>query len=92
MASVCMTQASVGFGVSGSLADSWAQYIACVEGFPQGALSACGSGGLEELLSAPRGAPRVYFWDVSLCCHEDPLCRVEYPTLGVRFEDVDRLS
>ena len=60
-----------------------------VEGLPRGALSACDSGGLEDSLQAPWGVLWVYFWGVGLSCHEDPMCPVEDPPLGVRFEDVD---
>ena len=60
-----------------------------VEGFPRGALSACDSGGLEELLPASWEGLRVCFWGVGLGRPENPVCPVEDPPLGVRFEDVD---
>ena len=60
-----------------------------MEGFPRGAFAACERGGLEESLPASWGVFRVYFWVVGLGCHEDSLCPVEDPHLGVRFEDVD---
>ena len=59
-----------------------------MEGFPRGAFAACEGGGLEESLPASWGVFRVYFWVVGLGCHEDSLCPVEDPQLGVRFEDV----
>ena len=61
----------------------------CVEGFPRGALAACEGGGLEESLPASWGVFWVYFSGVGLGCHEDSVCPVEGPPLGVRFEDVD---
>ena len=61
----------------------------CVEGFPRGALAACEGGGLEESLPASWGVFRVYLWGVGLGRHEDSVCPVEDPPLGVRFEDVD---
>ena len=61
----------------------------CVEGFPWVALSACGSGGLEDSLSALRGVLSVYFRSVGLDCHEAPLFPVEYPPFSLRFDDVD---
>ena len=60
-----------------------------MEGFPRGALAACEGGGLEESLPASWGVFRVCFWDVGLGRHEDSVCPVEDPQLGVRFEDVD---
>ena len=60
-----------------------------VEDFPRGALAACEAGGLEESLPAPWGVFGVYFSGVGLGRHEDPVCPVEDPLLGVRFEDVD---
>ena len=60
-----------------------------VEGFPWGALAAREGGGLEELLPVSWGVFRVYFWGVGLDNHEDSVCPVEDPPLGVRFEDVD---
>ena len=60
-----------------------------LEGLPGGALSACGGGGSEESLPAFWGVLRVFFWAVCLGCHEDPLCAVADPPLGVNFEDVD---
>ena len=62
----------------------------CVEGFPGGAFAACESCGLEELLPALWGVFRVYFPGIGLGRHEDSVCPVEDPRLGVRFEDVDR--
>ena len=61
----------------------------CVEGFPRGAFGACEVGGLKESLSASWGVFWVYFWGVGLGRHEDSVCPVEDPPLGVRFEDVD---
>ena len=61
----------------------------CVEGFPRGAFAACEGGGLEEPLPALWGVFWVYFWGVGLGRHEDSVCPVEDPPLGVRFEDVD---
>ena len=61
----------------------------CLEGFPRGALWGYGSGGLEELLLAWWGVLGVYFRGVGLGRHEDPVCPVEDPPLGVCFEDVD---
>ena len=61
----------------------------CVEGFSGGALAACEGGGLEESLPAWWGLFRVYFCGVGLGRHEDSVCPVEDPPLGVRFEDVD---
>ena len=60
-----------------------------MEGFSRGSLSACGGEGLEESLPVSRGLFRVYFWGVGLGRHEDSVCPVEDPPLGVRFEDVD---
>ena len=77
-----------GFRCVGTVGGSLGPVHCCVQGFPWGALSACGGRGLEESLSASRGVLRVYFWGVGLGCHEDPLCPVEYPPLGVRLEDV----
>ena len=61
----------------------------CVEGFPQGAFAACEGGGLEESLPASWGVFPFYLRCVGLGRHEDSVCRVEDPPLGVRFEDVD---
>ena len=61
----------------------------CVEGFPQGAFAACEGGGLEESLSASWGVLWVYLRGVGLGRHEDSVCPVEDPPLGVRFQDVD---
>ena len=61
----------------------------CVEGFPQGASAACEGGGFKESLLASLGVFRVYFRDVGLSRHEDSVCPVEEPPMGVRFEDVD---
>ena len=61
----------------------------CVEGFPWGAFATCEGGGLKESLPAPRGAFWVYFRAIGLGRHEDSVCPVENPPLGVRFEDVD---
>ena len=60
-----------------------------VEGFPQGASAACEVGGLEESLPAPWMVFQVYFRGLGLGRHEDSVCPVEDPALGVRFEDVD---
>ena len=61
----------------------------CVEGFPRGAFAACEGGGLEKLLTASWGVFRVYFRGVGLGRHEESVCPVEGPPLGVCFEDVD---
>ena len=61
----------------------------CVEGFPGGSFAACEGGGLEESLPAPWGVFWVYFRGIGLGRHEDSVCPVENPPLGVRFEDVD---
>ena len=61
----------------------------CVEGLPGGAFAACEGGGLEESLLAPWGVFRVYFRGIGLGRHEDSVCPVDDPPLGVRFEDVD---
>ena len=60
-----------------------------MEGLPRGAFAACEGGGLEESLRASWGVFRVYFWDGGLGRHEDSVCPVGDPPLGVRFEDVD---
>ena len=60
-----------------------------MEGFPQGAFAACEGGGLEESVPASWGVFQVHFWGVGLGRHEDSVCPVEDPQLGVRFEDVD---
>ena len=60
-----------------------------MEGFPGGALAACEGGGLEESVPALWGVFRVYFRGIGLGRHEDSVCPVEDPPLGVRFEDVD---
>ena len=65
------------------------QVQCCVEGFPRGAFAVCEGGGLEESLPASWGVFRVYLWGVGLGRHEDSVCPVEDPPLGVRFEDVD---
>ena len=49
----------------------------------------CISCRLEESLLASRGVFRVHFWGVGLGRHEDSVCPVENPPLGVRSEDVD---
>ena len=61
----------------------------CVEGFRRGALAAREGGGLEESLLAPWEVFWVYFRGIGLGCHEDSVCPVEDPPLGIRFEDVD---
>ena len=61
----------------------------CVEGFPRGAFAACEGRALEELLPALWGVFRVYLRAVGLGRHEDFVCPVEDPPLGLRFEDVD---
>ena len=61
----------------------------CVEGFPLGAPAACEGGGLEESLLASWGVFRVHLRGAGLGRHEDSVCSVEDPQLGVRFEDVD---
>ena len=61
----------------------------CVEGFPWGTFAACEGGGLEESLLASWVVFQVYFWGVGLGRHEDSVCPVEDPPLGVGFEDVD---
>ena len=78
-----------GFRCVWTVGGSLGPVVCRVEGFPQGALSACDSGGVEELLPASSGVFRVYFSGVGLGRHEEPLCLVEDPLLGVRFEDVD---
>ena len=60
-----------------------------VEGLPRGVISACDSGGLEGSLPASSGVFQIYLWGVGLGRHEDPVCPMEDPPLGVRFEDVD---
>ena len=60
-----------------------------MEGFPGGASAACESDGLEESLPAPWGVFRVYLRGIGLGRHEDSVCTVEDPPLGVCFEDVD---
>ena len=61
----------------------------CVEGFARGALAACEGAGLEVLLPVSWGVFRVYLRGVGPGRHEDSVCPVEDPPLGVRFEDVD---
>ena len=61
----------------------------CVEGFPQGAFAACEGEGLEESLLTSWGVLGVYLRGVGLGRHEDSVCPVEDPPLGVRLEDVD---
>ena len=61
----------------------------CVEGFSWGAFAACEAGGLEESLSASWRVLRVSLRGVGLGRHEDSVCPVEDPPLGVRLEDVD---
>ena len=68
---------------------SWSPVDCCVEGFPWGAFAACEGGGLEESPLALWGVFWVYFWGVDLGRHEDSVCPVEDPPLGVHFEDVD---
>ena len=58
-------------------------------GLRTGAFAACEGGGLEDLLPASWGVFCVYFRGVGLGRHEDSVCPVEDPPLGVRFEDVD---
>ena len=60
-----------------------------MEGFPRGAFAVCEGDGLEELLPALWGVFQVYFRGIGLGRHEDSVCPVEDPPLGVRFEDVD---
>ena len=60
-----------------------------MEGFLRGAFAACEGSGLEESLLASWGAFRVFLRGVGLGRHEDSVCQVEDPPLGVRFEDVD---
>ena len=60
-----------------------------MEGLPRCAFAACEGGGLEKSLPAPWGVFRVYFWGIGLGRHEDSVCPVEDPPLGVRFEDMD---
>ena len=55
MALACMTQASVGSGVSGPFGGALSPVECCVEGFPGGAFAACEGGGLEESVPAPWG-------------------------------------
>ena len=54
-----------------------------------GAFAACEGGGLEESLPTLWGVFRVFFWGIGLGCHEDSVCPVEDPPVGVRFEDMD---
>ena len=61
----------------------------CLEGFPRGALAACEVGGLEESLPTSWRVFWVDFWGLGLGGHEDSVCPVEDPPLGVRFEDLD---
>ena len=60
-----------------------------MEGVPRGTFAACEGGGLEKSLLASWGVFRVHFWGVGLGSHEDSVCPVEDPPLGLRFEDVD---
>ena len=60
-----------------------------VEGFPRGAFAAREGGSPEESLPAPWGVFWVYFRGIGLGRHEDSVCPVEDPPLGVGFEDVD---
>ena len=62
-----------------------------VEGFPRGALAACEGGGLEESLPASRGDFRVYFWGVGLGSHEDSVCPLEEPPMGVGVDRCGRV-
>ena len=79
----------MGFGVSGPFGGALSPVECCVDGFPGGAFAACEGRGLEESLPAPWGVFRVYFRGIGLGRHEDSVCPVEDPPLGVRFEDVD---
>ena len=54
-----------------------------------GAFAACEAGGLKESLPAPWGVFRVFFRGIGLGRHEDSVCPVGDPPLGVCFEDVD---
>ena len=78
-----------GFRCVGTVGGSLGLVHCCVQGFPWGALPACGGRGLEESLSASRGVFRDYVRGVGLGRHEDPLCPMQHPPLGVRLEDVD---
>ena len=60
-----------------------------MEGFPRGAFAACEGGDLKESLPALWWVFRVYFRGIGLGCHEDSVCPVEDPPLGVCFEDVE---
>ena len=60
-----------------------------MEGFTRGAFPACEADGLEGSLLASWGVFRVYLRGVGLGRHEDTVCPVEDPPLGVRFEDVN---
>ena len=60
-----------------------------MEGLSRAAFAACEGGSLKESLPASCGVFRVYFWGVGLDRHEDSVCAVEDPPLGVRFEDVN---
>ena len=60
-----------------------------MEGFPRGSFAACEGGGLEKSLPAPWGVFRVSFRGIGLGRHEDSVCPVEDPPLGVCFGDVD---
>ena len=89
MALACMTQASVGSGVSGPLGSlALSQVECCVEGFPGGAFADCEGGDLQESLPAPLGVFWVYFRGIGLGRHEDFVCPVQDPSLGVCFEDM----
>ena len=88
MALACLTRL-LGLRYVLAAGGSLSQVDCCVEGFPWGALAACESGGLEESLLASWGVFRVYSWSVGPGRHEDSVCPVEDPTLGVRFKDVD---
>ena len=89
MALACLTQASVAFRCVWAAGGPLSPVECCVEGFPRGAFAACEGSGLEESLPASWGVLWVYFRGVGLGHHEDSVCPVEEPPLGIRFEDVD---
>ena len=64
---------SVGFWSVWTMGGSLGPVECRVEGFPRGALPACDSPGLEELLPASWGVFLVYVWGVGLGHHEDPV-------------------
>ena len=73
----------------GPLGGSLAPIHCREEGFPRGVGAACGCPGLKEVLLASRGVLGVYFLGVGLGCHDNFLCPVECPPLGLRLKHVD---